>query len=215
MPRLNRPIAFLFVALTLITVPSCRYGPAPVNQPAIDPGSSGDLAMEMYDTNGDGKVAGDELEKAPGLKAALARLDTNADKAVTSDEVSERVEVWQRGGLGLMSFAYKVTMDGNPLHGATVTFEPEAFLGEEIQAGVGTTSVYGDGGATIPKENRPTPQSPPGMHLGLYKVKISKMANGKEMVPPKYNTETILGQEVAMDVPEIANNRVVYALRSN
>jgi hypothetical protein len=33
-------------------------------------------------------------------------------------------------------------------------------------------------------------------------------------VPSRYNVETILGQEVAYDVAEIANNRVVYALRS-
>jgi hypothetical protein len=32
------------------------------------------------------------------------------------------------------------------------------------------------------------------------------------MIPAKNNEQTILGQEVAADVPEIANNRVVYAL---
>ena len=67
-------------------------------------------------------------------------------------------------------------------------------------------------GAAIAKEDRPSPTSPPGMHLGLYQVKISKQVNGKEMVPPMYNQATTLGQEVAADVREILNNNVVYAL---
>jgi hypothetical protein len=50
------------------------------------------------------------------------------------------------------------------------------------------------------------------MHLGIYKVKISKMDAGKETIPAKYNESTTLGQEVAQDVGEIANKRVVYAL---
>ena len=50
------------------------------------------------------------------------------------------------------------------------------------------------------------------MHLGFYKVKISKRVNGKETIPAKYNEATLLGQEVAPDVPKILNNRVVYAL---
>jgi hypothetical protein len=73
------------VALTLTLFSSCARGPAPVKQPGIDPDDAGSQAMEMYDENGDGQVAGDELEKAPGLKAALPRMDTNTDKAVTAD----------------------------------------------------------------------------------------------------------------------------------
>lgn len=50
------------------------------------------------------------------------------------------------------------------------------------------------------------------MHLGLYRVKISKLVNGKEIVPPKYNEQTILGQELAGDVPGIASGGVAFAL---
>jgi hypothetical protein len=45
-------------------------------------------------------------------------------------------------------------------------------------------------------------------------VRISKVANGKETIPAKYNQETSLGVECAPDVPEILNNRVVFALTS-
>jgi hypothetical protein len=170
--------------------------------------------MELYDTNGDGNVAGDELEKAPALKAALPRLDTNGDKGVSADEVADRVRAWQHAGIGLMSFGFTVTLDGNPLPDAVVTFEPEAFLGDEIQAASATTNQLGGSSATIPKEDRPDPSYPPGMQLGLYTVKVSKIVNGKESIPAKYNEATVFGQEVAQDVPEIANKRVVFAIET-
>jgi hypothetical protein len=185
-----------------------------VRQPYIDPSDAGQQAMEIYDTDGDGRVAGAELEKAPGLKAALPRLDSNSDNAVTADEVAARVEAWKRAGIGLMSFGFTVTLNGSPLSGATVRFEPEPFLGDEIKSATTTTNHLGGGSATIAKEDRPDPSFPPGMQLGLYKVKISKMNGGKETIPAAYNENTILGQEVAQDVSEIANNRVVYALQS-
>ena len=71
----------------------------------------------MYDTNGDGKVAGDEAEKRPGLKAALANLDTNGDKAVTADEVAARVNAWKAMRTGMTYVQCRVTLDGQPLGG--------------------------------------------------------------------------------------------------
>jgi len=193
---------------------SCARGPAAVNQPYIDPDDAGSQAMQMYDTNGDGKVAGDELLKAPGLNAALERLDKDGDKAVTADEVAERIRTWQKMGRGLMSFAFTATLDGRPLTDAVVTFEPEPFLGDEIKKASCTTNASGNGGATIAMEDRPNPATPSGMHLGLYKVKFSKVVGGKETIPTKYNSETTLGQEVATDVPDVGDNSVIYALKS-
>ena len=40
--------------------------------------------------------------------------------------------------------------------------------------------------------------SSPGVACGLYRVEISKLVGGKETIPAIYNTDTILGQEVAM-----------------
>jgi hypothetical protein len=212
---MSRSLVVVSLAASLLSLPiaSCNYGPQAVRPPYIDPSDAAEQAMEMYDTDGDGRVAGAELDEAPGLKAALPRMDTNQDDAITGDEVAERVGGWQKG-LGLMSFVFKVTLDGVPLDGALVTFEPEKFLGDEFKSASCTTSSYGDAGATIAKEDRPSPKTPPGMQLGVYKVKISKTVGGKETIPAKYNENTILGQEVSMDVSEIANNRVVYALTS-
>ena len=98
--------------------------------------------------------------------------------------------------------------------GASVTFEPEPFLGDEIQRAVAKTDMFGTGGPSIPKELRPDPTTPPGIQFGLYRVKVSKVVGGKELIPRRYNEETILGQEAAPDVSEIANRRVVFALTS-
>ena len=38
---------------------------------------------------------------------------------------------------------------------------------------------------------------------GFYRVRISKVVDGKETVPAKYNTETILGHEEADDIPGV------------
>ena len=48
--------------------------------------AAAEMKRSRYDTNGDGKVAGEELDKAPGLKAALPRMDSNGDNAVSADE---------------------------------------------------------------------------------------------------------------------------------
>lgn len=188
-----------------LTLASCSSTPSRVHQPGIDAEGAGKTAMEMYDTDGDGKVAGDELEKAPGLKAMLATADTDKDGALTAEEVTARIYKWKEQKTGVTIFSFVATLNGKPLEGAVVTFEPEPFLGAKIKSAVGDTAFGGSGGASIPKDQRPTPTSPPGMHLGVYKVRISKQVNGVETVPAKYNTETTLGQEVAGDVPSIIN----------
>jgi len=206
-----------FVALVaqgcVVVVSSCRYGPPPVEHPAVNAAKAGRMAMEQYDSNGDGVVSGAELDQAPALRAGLPRLDANGDKAISADEVAGRIEQWRRGGVALMSFACTVTLDGQPLSGATVTFEPEAFLGDQYKTASGVTSDYGTASATIPKEERPDPTLS-GMHVGLYKVKISKRVGDREIIPARYNEQTILGQEVSRDIPEVSNHLVVYALKS-
>lgn len=202
----------LFVLLSLLACASCSFGPSRVKQPGINPSSAGSAAIAAYDKNGDGMISGEELEHAPAIKAALPRLDTNGDKGVSADEIAARANVWKSMQTGVTSFGFTATLDGSPLTGATVTFHPDPCLGDEIKPASCTTNAIGGGGATIAKEDRPRPDSPPGMHLGFYTVKISKIVNGKELIPRKYNEETTLGQDVALDVPEIANNRVIYAL---
>ena len=209
---MNTQLILILAALFAIPFTSCNSGPSRVGQPSIDASGAGSRAVEAYDKNGDGIVSGSELDSAPTLKAALPRLDTNSDKGVSAEEVSARIDAWKGMRTGLTTFAFTVTLDGSPLSDAVVTFEPEPALGESIKPAIATTNQTGSGRASIPKEQRPDPTSPPGMHIGMYRVKVSKMVGGKELIPAKYNTDTILGQEVAPDVSEIANNRVIYTL---
>jgi hypothetical protein len=195
-------------------VSGCSSGTITVRQPAINASSAGSQALAMYDKNGDGVVSGEELDHAPALKEALPRLDTNGDKAVSADEIAARVNAWKAMEIGMTSVRCHVTLDGEPLAGATVTFEPEPFLGDEIKTAIGTTNPFGDAAPTIPKDQRPDPKLPGGIHLGLYKVRISKMANGKETIPTRYNAQTTLGQEVSNDDPAVQRMNMLFALKS-
>ena len=37
----------------------------------------------------------------------------------------------------------------------------------------------------------------PGIYVGLYRIRISKVVAGKEIIPKRYNVETVLGREAA------------------
>ncbi len=171
--------------------------------------------MEIYDTDGDGFIAGEELERAPGLKAAMENLDTDKDGKVSEDEISARVAAWRSQGIGLMRFTCDVVLDGKGVEGAVVTMVPEEFLKNTIQEATGETDAFGTASPRIPKEKRPSPSDPPGVQSGIYHVKISKIVGGKETIPAKYNEETTLGQEVSMDDKSILNKQVVYSMKSN
>ncbi len=197
-----------------IACSSCMRGPTPVRPPDIHSASVSRAAIASYDTNGDEKLDVQELDAAPGLKAALASGDSDGDRSLTAEEIAARIENWKATGVGITSFGFLVTLDGKPLEGATVTFEPEPFLGDDFKAASAVTNATGRGGATIPPDARQDPSTPPGMYMGLYRVRISKADQGREVIPAQYNAQTTIGQEVAFDVPEIVGNRVVFALRS-
>ena len=164
--------------------------PRRILPPKIDPEKAADRAIEQYDTNKDGKIAGKELDGAPALKAAIGNLDTDYDGAVTRDEIAARIVWWKKSRLGRMAMQCVVKYRGKPLSGATVVCEPEEFLGEATPGGEGITDKYGTAVLAIPDV------MPPGLAPGFYRVKItSKRVN----LPEKYNKKTILGLEVALD----------------
>jgi hypothetical protein len=194
-----------------LVMAGCSRGPSRIDVPRYDPAGSAARAMEMYDTDGDGFVAGEELENAPGLKAAMKNLDVDKDGKVSKQEIVDRVAAWQKMNIGLMSFSCEVTLDGIPLKGARVTFEPEPFLEGVIQEASDVTTLGGTAAPSIPKDKRLTKDTPPGIQTGLYKVKITA-EGGSGSIPAKYNTDTILGQEVSQDDPSIINNKVRFSL---
>ncbi len=203
------------VSIVLLgTLLGCSGGPTAVEIPSFDPEGAAEQALATYDTDKDGFVAGEELEMAPGLNAAIKNFDIDGDGKVSRQEVAERVRTWEKMSIGLMNLNCSVTLDGQPLENATVTFDPEEFLGGATQQAIDTTSSLGTASPKIPKEKRPSPDAPPGIQAGLYKVRISKMVAGKETIPAQYNVETILGQQVSKDDIAIANKRVIFTLKS-
>lgn len=197
-----------------ISICGCSSGPTKVELPSIDPAGAAAQAMETYDTSGDGFIAGDELDSAPALKAAMETLDTDGDGKVSENEIAERIRFWQSTKVGLSSVRCKVTLNGQPLEGAVVTFEPESFLGDQVLEASDTTNFRGAASPHIPKENRPNKDTPPGIQYGLFKVRISKLVDGQETIPARFNTETTLGQQVSRDEPAILERRVIFKLKS-
>lgn len=206
--RLGLANAGLFLYL------GCSSGPAAVEVPSFDADGAATQALIKYDTDKDGFIAGQELEKAPGLNAAIKSFDTDGDGKLSGEEIANRILEWDKMSLGMMNLTCTVLMDGQPLTGATVTFVPEEFLGGVTQQASDVTSPIGTASPKVPKENRPSPDSPPGIQAGLYKVRISKMEGGTEAIPARYNTETTLGQQVSKDDPAITNKKVIFDLKS-
>lgn len=212
----RRPIPRLLTlaSLLLFAITSCNSGPATVKQPSINASSAGKLAMEQYDKNGDGIVSGAELDQAPGLKAALKNLDTNGDGGVSADEVAARVNAWKAMQSGITMVRMYFTLDGQPLSGAEIILEPESFLGDEVKKATSVTDQFGGAMPVMAPEDRPSPKAGVGVQFGLFKLRVSKVVNGKETIPARYNSATTLGQEVSYDDPGMKAQRIAFALKS-
>jgi len=199
--------AILTTALmTMALAAGCRQGPKGPDKPAFDAGAAAAAALAEYDANKDGKLDAAELKKCPALEHALPRADADGDKALSAGEIAARINKWFASGSRMMSGAAHITLDGRDLEGATVTFEPEKFLGEGFKPASGTTDAAGRVNVQGANEKFP------GLYLGLYRVKVSKLVGGKETVPARYNSATTLGCEVADDIGGIGE--LEFHLRS-
>lgn len=173
-------------------------GPARVEPPSIDASAAGQAAIEQYDIDKDGLIAGAELNKAPALKSAMERLDVNPkDGQVSAEEITARIESWQEDRLGRMGLSCKVTRGGRPLPGAAVTLVPEEFLGDEIQPATGETDETGVADLSVPVDPD-NPNDPRGVAPGLYRVEITKQGA----------TKAVYGVEVSQDNLDIQQGLV-------
>jgi len=186
----------------------CSGLPAPPEKPDLDPAKAGRLALEQFDTNKDGKIDGDEIKKSPGLIEALETMDDDGDGCLTAGEISQRVQEWLDSGTVVITQATEVVLDGEPLEGATVTYEPEPFLSHAIQP---SSAVTGPDGFAYPQGQD---AKYPGLYPGTYRIRISKVVDGKETIPARYNTETTLGKELAFDAPS-THELLRFELSSN
>lgn len=180
----------------LLPIAGCSNTPPAILPPDIDPQELAQAALSQYDGDQDGLIKAEELKSAPSLRFSARRIDGDRDGGISRDELAGFVEEhWLRMKSGIVRIRCEVYMNGRPLDGATVTFEPEEFMNGAVHPASGVTNG-GMARLDVADENRPHPNAR-GAQNGLYLVRISKMEGDKETIPAKYNTETILGCEVA------------------
>jgi hypothetical protein len=193
-------LALVVVGL-LVSLQACRHGPPRVYPPSINASTAAAEAIETFDTNKDGKISGDELNKCPGLKAALAQVNASGGDYVDYDMIKARIQAWQATRLGRMSLRCSVMHNGQPLANADVKFVPEAFLGLDLAKWTAAGKTDENGNAMLSVPTNPQDRSDlPGVTTGFYRVEVTCPTM---QIPAMYNANTILGQEVALDAKGI------------
>jgi hypothetical protein len=200
----------IWCTIFLLGVSGCSGKPSRVNPPDIDAEQSGKDAVAAYDKNGNGVVDEGELDAVPAFKAAMKQIDKNSDGQVSAAEVTDRINAWKEGKVGITSLMVRVNLDGKPLEGATIEFIPEPFLGPAVKPAKGTT---GQGGAAscIIDDPELAKERITGAQCGFYKVTIT--GGGGKTIPSKYNTDTTLGAEIAQDA-DWAQSGLEFNLKS-
>lgn len=182
------------VAVTALACASCTSSPARVEQPDYA-AAAGVSAVSQLDRDGDGAIANDELDAAPGLQAALKKIDADGDQRLTAEEIDARVESWRASRVAELAVSCRVLLDGTPLEGAKLEFEPEPFLGGDLHPAYAMTDASGSASVSLAAEHLDDPRYP-GVAPGWYRVQVTA---SEWALPPRYNTETTLGCEIASD----------------
>jgi hypothetical protein len=186
------------ICVVLLAGWGCGGAPTRIEAPPIDASAAAQEAMKLYDTNGDGKISGAELDKSPALKAAIEQIDTSGSKTITAEKIAARIAKWQDSKLGRLNVTCRVSRKQGgkniPLDGVTVTFEPEKFLGGNMPTCTGVTDKRGLAQIMERKVEAGEDQNPFLVPPGFYFVRITGPG-----IPAKYNTQTILGAEVCSE----------------
>jgi hypothetical protein len=175
----------------------CSTNGGPITPPALSPEEAAKKAIAEYDTNHDGFLSADELERCPALKNGLVTMDKNKDGKLSSEEIADRLRLYNESKVGAVSIVVTVTLDGQPLPDATVTFIPEKFLGPAFKPASGVTQARGK--AFLKMEGAPAA----GLPYGLYRIEVSRKGSNGEELPAQYNEKSVLGVELGPDSESI------------
>lgn len=196
----QRAAATLVVIAVVVATLGCSGKPGRIAQPGYA-SDAGAAAIAKYDQNGDGAIGGDELDRCSSIKSALARFDHNDDRLVTPDEIDARIRTWKESKVGLLQTAPTIYLNGAPLVGAEVRLVPEEFLGPNVEPAAATTDELGM--ALLRPEGD---DSKIGVQVGLYRIEISKTDAGREIVPSRYNVDSELGVEIAIENSQVSRD---------
>jgi hypothetical protein len=190
--------------LIIVTIGAagCSGRPAEVRT-EFKPSSMADAALKSYDTNGDNQLAGAELDAAPALKKYLALYDQDGDQGISREELQKRFASWEEGGVAFRRLDVRLTNNGRPLEGATITFEPESFMTDWVKPATGATDAAGLAKISVAAADLPPAlaeraknKSLLGVYVGSYKVKIT---HPSVKIPPEYQSGAALGEETSRD----------------
>ena len=148
--------------------------------PPIVPQKAAAAAMAAYDHNGDGRLDAAELAHSPGLQEILKTIkqqNPRAADALTVDDIAGRFERLARDPARVMDASYRVLLDNRPLADATVTFEPNCSWARS------TNPIARDRQDGFVQIMGPVPKLP-GLYVGVYRVKVSKLVDGRETIRP-------------------------------
>jgi hypothetical protein len=189
----SRPVLprLLWCAL-LLASPGCGDGSPAAILRTGSPADAAGKALQLHDSNQDGKLDTSELGAVPSLAGSVRRIDSNRDGAIAQAELEARFNAHDAMA-DLATFDVEVLQNGSPLDGAVVTFTAEPFMGEGKQAYVGTTTANGMCGLVGESVQIP------GVPIGFYRVRIVHAASGADVNR---------GCEVATDLPTA--NRLAF-----
>lgn len=170
----------------------CSGRPSRVEPPKLNPDAAAADALASFDSNRDGHLDSEELRACPGLKAGVGAVDTDRDGNLSAKEIADRIQQWSENKVALVAVNCSVVKNGRPLSGATVTFVPEKFLGPNIKPASGVSDSTGR--VELAVSGVPVTAL---AHCGFYRVEISQKDGEKEMIPTKFNRDTVLGEEIA------------------
>lgn len=182
---------------------------SPVKVTTLNPKNTADRALAEYDQNKDGYLDEKELERCPGLKAALPFFDKDQDGRLSREELESGFDLMQKLHAGLVATGCRVYLDGEPVAGVQVVLEPEPLLKDQLKPAQGITDESGR--AQLQVEGAPVP----GCNPGLYRVRISREENGQEIFPERYNKKTQLGLAVGAGKSDVHKFDLTTSEREN
>jgi hypothetical protein len=198
------PSIILICLLSILSLAGngCSSRPDAIKTVDVNPSSASQAAFAAYDTNNDGLLDDQELNRVPGIAKYKSLYDLDNNGSVSQDEVFARLDLWKSQGLGFRSLVIGVTMDGRPLVGAHIKLVPEPYLGEAVHMAVGETDSSGEATMATDLEHLPprlAERGIAGVTGGTYKIEVTHPSKN---IPARYNTATTIGEEVASDTIE-------------
>jgi hypothetical protein len=187
-------------------IAGCSSGPQEISIPIVDSSDAASAAIEQGDKDGDGQISKAEAVATPSLLDAFDTYDANKDGKLDEMEIETRIASWPARGPGIVSIAFDVKLDGQPLTDAKVILEPELFTGDVLPPAEAVTANGGVCGPTVSPDLL-SKEVPVGLFCGLYRIKVT---HPTKTIPARYNENTEIGIEIAPDFD--VYNRKTYQL---